>query len=665
MRARILTLAALALVVSCKHAHRGRPGAWTGIGAFTSHAKLMTARVSPKGTYVAVLAEENGLRSLIFQKLATHETTFVLQPDGDSTIGAFDWANDERVVIQMVDQEGDLAAPVTRGEIYAVNADGDAAQMVFGYRVSSTQTSSHIHRGEPERAWGFVVSTLRNDPRHVLIEQTLWSGVGDQRSELYKLDVYNGTKQRIGLSPIAGASFLTDENGELRIASGLDEQANRRFFWFEGPGWRELQTIRGFTARSTPVGFVARDRTVYVSEPDASGFALYVVSLDTGKRELVAQDDTVPPSSFVHDHATGSLVAVEFEPDLPRYAFLDGTHPVCKMLQGMLAAFPDDNVELINATDDDGKALVRVYSDRDPGQYLLVDSESMSAETIGSVRPWIKPEQMAETSAFHIPASDGFRIHGYVTVPPHAPAGAALPMVVVPHGGPHGVRDYWGFDPQVQLLASEGFAVLQVNYRGSGGYGTDYQEAGYRKWGSRVVEDIIDATRFAVRKGYADPGRICIYGASFGGYAAMQATILAPDLFRCAVGYAGIYDLTRLASTGDIALRRSGRGYVRTVAGDDDAALQEQSPVRHADQIRAKVMLIHGKRDERAPIQQAEALRDALTARGRPPEWIVEPREAHGFYDEGAREQMYTRLVRFLKENTGPQAVTGASAPAR
>jgi dipeptidyl aminopeptidase/acylaminoacyl peptidase len=387
--------------------------------------------------------------------------------------------------------------------------------------------------------------------------------------------------------------------------------------------------------------------------------------VDTGDRRLVAHNDVVPASEFVRDDATGRLVAVEFEPDLPTYAFLEPAHPLSRMLQGMLAARPDEHVELINATDDDGKALVRVYSDRDPGQYLVVDAARMSAETIGSVRPWIEPGQMAETSAFHIPASDGFRIHGYVTLPRRSPSAAAPPMVVLPHGGPHGVRDYWEFNPQVQLLASEGFAVLQVNFRGSGGYGSAYQEAGYRRWGSRVVQDIVDATRFAVRKGFADPTRICIYGASFGGYAAVQAAVLAPDLFRCAVGYAGIYDLTLLAKRGDIALRRSGRGYVRAVAGDDDATLQQQSPALHADQVKAQVMLIHGKRDQRAPIEHAEALRDALTARGHPPEWIVEPKEAHGFYDEGARERMYTRMVRFLKENTGPQAVIGATAPAR
>ena len=285
----------------------------------------------------------------------------------------------------------------------------------------------------------------------------------------------------------------------------------------------------------------------------------------------------------------------------------------------------------------------------------------MTAETIADVRPWVKPDSMAEMSAFHIPASDGFRIHGYITMPPNAQPGTPPPLVVLPHGGPHSVRNQWRFDPEAQLLAHEGFAVLQVNYRGSGGYGLAYEKAGYRKWGDRVVQDIIDATRFAVRKGFGDPKRICIYGASFGGYAAIQSSVLAPDLFRCAAGYSGIYDLNLLTRIGDISLRRLGRGYVRTVVGEDSEALAKASPVKHADLIAARVFLIHGSKDERAPIRHAESLRDALTARGNAPEWLVESKEGHGFFDDGARERMYGRLVKFLQENTRPG--TSASSP--
>ncbi len=246
------------------------------------------------------------------------------------------------------------------------------------------------------------------------------------------------------------------------------------------------------------------------------------------------------------------------------------------------------------------------------------------------------------------------RIHGYVTVPRGLAPGSAPPLVVLPHGGPHGVRDRWRFDPEVQMLASEGFAVLQVNFRGSGGYGEAYEEAGYRHWGDRVVQDVVEATRFAIRKGFGDPKRICIYGGSFGAYAALQGAILAPDIFRCAVGYAGIYDLTLLTDSDFAISSRLGRAYIRKVVGEDDAALRAASPALNAEKIKARVLIVHGKKDPRAPFEHAQHLRAALEKSGNPPEWLVEKIEGHGFYDDEAREHMYTRVVRFLHENTPP-----------
>jgi dipeptidyl aminopeptidase/acylaminoacyl peptidase len=662
MQNRTILIALAALAASCQHAQTtASPNAAvpepTGIAAFARNAKFTTAKISPKGTYFAALSEEGGKRTLAFINLATHEFTFVLKPEGDSTIGNFYWANDERVVIEMVDHEGYLAAPVTRGEIYAVDANGRGGQIIFGYRGGGFQTGSHIRKAERELAWGFVISALRNDPRHVLIQQTSMREVGDRTPDIYKLDVYTGLRTRVTSSPLPEAGFLTDENGELRIAVGLDEKTKPKYFYFEEKtGWRELTSIRGFSARSHPIGFVASERAMYVSEPVSDGFALYLVSLDSGERKLVAKSDTVPVSNRVEDSSTGRIVALEYEPDLPAYEFLDTSHPLSRILQGVLAARPNEHVRIVNTTADNRKALVRVYSDRNPGQFLVVDVATMSAESVAQARPWVKPDSMAEMSAFHIAASDGFRIHGYITVPPGAKPGAAAPMIVLPHGGPHWVRDHWQFDPEVQLLAHEGFAVLQVNYRGSGGYGEAYQEAGYRKWGDRVVQDVIDATRFAVRKGFADPKRICIYGGSFGAYAAVQSSILAPDLFRCVAGYAGIYDLGLLSEVGDIRLGRIGRGFVRTAVGEDKRTLEQASPVYHASQIAARVFLVHGKKDERAPIEHAESLRDALAARGNPPEWLVEGKEGHGFADEDARERMYGRLLKFFKENTRPDA---------
>jgi dipeptidyl aminopeptidase/acylaminoacyl peptidase len=649
----------LALLAGSSVAAQPNP-APVGLAAFTVHPRFTDAKISPRGTYLAAISQQGGRRSLVFVNLATRQLASTLSPGGASMVGDFHWVNDERVVVELVDDDGDLAAPVSRGELYAVDATGRGGRRIFGIRAGGRDEPSRLPHAESDRAAAYVVSARPHDDRHVLIAATSMAAASmrDAAAELYLLDVYSGAKTLVTRSPIAGASFLADENGEPRIAYAFDERLVVRVYAREpGQGWSELKALR---PGATPVGYFARKRTLYVNEPVDGEFVLQAVDIDTGERRPLARS-RVPPSSYVFDHATARLLAIEYEPDLPTYEFVDPPHPVTEVLRGLLANDPTEHVKLVSHTRDDRLAVVLAYSDRDPGRFLLVDVARRSAEPVAAMRPWIDPAEMAEKSAFHITASDGVRIHGYFTLPPGHKPGDRPPLVVLPHGGPHFVRDHWAFHPEVQLLAHEGFAVLQVNYRGSGGYGSAYQEAGYRHWGDRMVQDVVDATRWALGKGIGDPQRVCAYGASYGAFAAVQAAILAPDLFRCVAGLSGVYDLADRSALGDFAWSRLGRGYMRTAIGDDESALRNASPALHADRLRAKVLLAHGKKDRMTPFGGAERFRDALAAQGRPPEWLVESNEGHGFYDEAARARMYARLVEFLKENTRPVQAAAAS----
>jgi dipeptidyl aminopeptidase/acylaminoacyl peptidase len=661
MTSRLLALAALVAASAPAVAADPPPPAPTGIARFTRFPRFVDAKISPKGTYLAAVTQEGGRRRLVFFDLRTRKQIWALNPDPENQAGRFTWVNDERVVIELQRFEGDLDAPVSWGELYAVDATGKGGRLVFGYRAGEAQARSRVRRAETDYASARVLGVPKGDDRKVLVASWRWEEVNPVTT-VYKLDVYTGVKTQVTVGPIQNAWFVTDERGELRIAGGLDDKLKPKYFQREPGGfWQELKSLSSLANGSEPVGYVARDKTLYAVEPDGKGFALVALAIDTGARKVLSRQDMVVPRRVVEDHATGRVVAVEWEPDVPVTDVVDPAHPASRVLRGLEATYPDARVEVVSRTEDEKRVVVRVSADRLPGRFLLVDAEKLSAEPLFEERPWIAADEMAESSAFHVAASDGLRIHGYVTLP-RGERKVPPPMVVLTHGGPHGVRDEWGFDPEVQLLASEGFAVLQVNYRGSGGYGDAYEEAGYGHWGDRVVQDVVDATRWAVKKGYADPSRICAVGASFGGYASLQAAILAPDLFRCAVGYAGIYDLTRMSWTGDVPWTHPGRARIRTAVGTDEKALRAMSPVYNADRLRARVLLVHGEEDQRAPIAHAERMRKALTEAGRPPEWLVEPREAHGFYDEGARERMWTRVLAFLRESTAPAA--GRAAPA-
>jgi dipeptidyl aminopeptidase/acylaminoacyl peptidase len=224
------------------------------------------------------------------------------------------------------------------------------------------------------------------------------------------------------------------------------------------------------------------------------------------------------------------------------------------------------------------------------------------------------------------------------------------------HGGPYHVRDSWEFDPYVQALASRGYAVLQVNFRGSGDYGSDFTKAGYREWGGKMQDDVTDATRWAIAQGIADPKRVCIFGGSYGGYAALEGAVKEPELYRCTIGYVGVYDLRLMYTRGDIPQSSSGDNYLKQVLGEDSNQLWDRSPVAHADRIKARVMLIVGGQDWRVPPVQGESMRSALNKAHIEHEWLYQRTEGHGFYDEKNTEDLFGKIVAFLDRNIGAQA---------
>jgi dipeptidyl aminopeptidase/acylaminoacyl peptidase len=263
---------------------------------------------------------------------------------------------------------------------------------------------------------------------------------------------------------------------------------------------------------------------------------------------------------------------------------------------------------------------------------------------------------MAKRIPMRFKASDGLELEAILTVP-RGTSMENLPMVLVPHGGPHGVSDTWYFDGDAQFLASRGYLVLQVNYRGSGDRGYAFEDAGYQKWGTRIQQDLIDGVKWAEAQHYADPKRVCVYGGSFGGYSAMMSVIRAPGLFKCAVGYAGIYDLGMMYKKGDIHESESGRSYLRTAIGTNEAVLDANSPDKLADKIDVPVLLVHGEDDQRAPFAQAKAMRAALDAAHKPYEWLVKPGEGHGFYNEQNNEELLQHLQDFLAKYIGPGTI--------
>jgi dipeptidyl aminopeptidase/acylaminoacyl peptidase len=330
------------------------------------------------------------------------------------------------------------------------------------------------------------------------------------------------------------------------------------------------------------------------------------------------------------------------------------------LLISLMQQFPGEDVDFINASRDGKKVLVKVQADVAPGRYYLYDTDAKKLRFVAARASWIKPEQLADMQPITVTARDGLVLHGYLTRPAGREDAKNLPLVVLVHGGPYGVRDTWGYDPTVQMLASRGYAVLQVNFRGSGGYGQEFMQRGYREWGRKMQDDVTDATRWAIAEGIADAKRICIFGTSYGGYAALEGVVREPDLYQCAIGYVGVYDLRLMYTRGDIPQTDYGVGYLNMVLGGNQDDLAARSPINHLDKIKARLMIVVGGQDERVPPVHGERLHAALEERGVEHEWLYQRTEGHGFYDEAHVADLYTRVIAFLDRNIGTEPAVAA-----
>ena len=308
-------------------------------------------------------------------------------------------------------------------------------------------------------------------------------------------------------------------------------------------------------------------------------------------------------------------------------------------------------VHFIDFSDNGNLLLFAVNSDRDPGTYYLFNKSTGKADMLFTAMSDIEPDDMAARKPFSFKSRDGITLHGYVTLPT-TQSGGKPPFVLLPHGGPMS-SDSWYFERDAQFLASRGYAVIQVNFRGSNGRGTLFENAGYRQWGGKIMDDLVDTVHWLSKDGQIDPARGCVYGISFGGYSALMLAAREPAMFKCAIGYAGVYDLKRIYDEDGTITRKSSYNYWVNAIGKDNEELARYSPSTQAAKITIPVLLIHGGKDKTAPPIQAEVMRDALVKAGRPPEWLYAPNEGHGFYDTKNVTEVYQKMEAFLEKNIG------------
>lgn len=640
-----LLLLAFGLLVTSAHALDPVP-----VEAFARFSKLSNPRMSPDGLHLALTADFGGGNfGLIVFRMSDMEQTALLKLAQYELPVQVDWVSNERLIIGKGRKRGSLELPAFMGEIIATDLDGKNQSYVYGYQ-RSTRTAGI------ERGFGFIAGVPEKRDGSFYMRHLAFDS---NRSMLYNVDASKRSHKLVASLGTKDLSFILTREGTPRYANGTDDDDMYLLFGADtkGENWQPMEA-EAVGGKFVPVAFNADNSKTYAFFSTQGGPASFVLAdLSGANRKVLASNDFASVSDLIYSPPPTQPFAAMVGSGQPSVVYFDPESTEARLHKALSAQMPAVKLQYIDHSADGSVTLVYGYSDRDPGSWYLFNRKSGKVTRLLAPREGIDPNRMGKRRPMRFTTSDGVEIAGFMTLPNGVDDPKNLPTVLLPHGGPHAEGDGWEFDTEAQFLASRGYLVLQINYRGSQGRGRRFEEAGYKQWGTRIQDDLIEGVRWAVAQGYADSKRICSYGASFGAYSAMMVAAKAPDLFKCAIGYAGIYDLSMMFNKGDIKDSKYGRNYLGRVLGNDMQALGAISPTSLAEKIKVPVLLIHGEEDERAPIAQGMAMRDALAKSGNPADWWAVAKEGHGFYNEDNNIALFKRLETFLGTHLGAESV--------
>ena len=591
--------------------------------------------ISPDGRLLAAITpvtvghEQRAMLAILDR--ATRKPLRLLDPGPRAEIQAVTWVDDRRV--------------------FLTNAWSD--DVVHQYRLDPGIIAMDVDGTHKRSFLATVVDPLIDDNAHVLVHACAVRTTQGCRSYVQLAD-NDGMPvgARLATSPDVDVSFFSDNAGRVLFAYAWGDDDRQKLWFLDAGRWRVLNDEAVSGVEVLPIGVSRDGAAAYLrSERKDGPDAIERFDIASGRRAQILRDAVGDPREILWSADGRQPIGALYGDGVPQSRFWNADDPDAHALRALELAFPDESVRFVSGTRDGRYAVVAVRSDRDPGAFYLYDRDSGRTDLIARAKPWLSPSTMARAQPVTFVARDGTPLDGYLTLP--QAADASLPLVVMPHGGPFDVRDAWEYDEEVQLLAAHGYAVLRVNYRGSAGRGRRFVEAGYRQWGGRIQEDIADGVRWAIAQGRIDPARVCIWGTSFGGYAALMGAVRAPDLYRCAISTSGPTDLRVSRRWGDTQRIRYGRRYLDRTVGDDPDALAEQSPLNHVDAFDADVLLVHGRQDERIAFEHARRLSRAMQRAGKPLTTLFLSQEGHAIQGEDNRRLYYATVLDFLAEHLG------------
>ncbi len=584
--------------------------------------------LSPSGDQIAFTKPFNKRMNVFVTRMGSGDT-LRLTSNTDRDIAGYFWKTDSMIV-------------------YLKDKGGDENFHLFGVNVNTGKQQDFT----PFNKVGVqIVDDLVDNPDEMLI------GLNKENPELfdvYRINLKTGALKIEAKNPGGVLNWVTDHNGNVRVAVQSDG-VNTVLLYRDGVKDPFKQVLRtSFKESINPLFFTFDNKYLYVSSTlNRDKAAIVKFDIANGKEmEVLFTHPEVDAEMLSYSRKRKVLTTIDYTTSKSEMKFLDKeTENLYQKLTQLLGTKYEIYITGHNVNED--KFLVRTISDRSLGTSYFYDLKADKLTKIAERAPWLKEEEMCEMKPISFTSSDGMTIHGYLTLPVGLPA-KNLPVIVNPHGGPW-ARDEWGWNPEVQFLANRGYAVLQLNFRGSTGYGKKFWELGFKQWGKTMQNDLTDGVQWLIKEGIADPKRVGIYGGSYGGYATLAGVTFTPDLYACGVDYVGVSNLFTFMKTVP-PYWKPFMEMMFEMVGDpvkDSLMLHDASPVFHVDKIKVPLFIAQGANDPRVNKAESDQIVEALKKRGVKVAYMVKEDEGHGFQNEENQFDFYGAMERFLATHLG------------
>ena len=584
-------------------------------------------KISPNGNRIAYMKPWKTRMNVYVMDIKTNDETRLTSSEERGIYG-FAWLTDERIGY-IKDDGGD-----ENMHFYAINIDG----------------TNELDLTPFENVQARIIDDLEDDPNHIII------GLNKRNPQIhdpYRANVNNGTMEMIAENPGNISGWMTDHDGKLRVAVTSDGVNTSVLYRdSESENFNAILTT-DFKVSVSPLFFTFDNKNLYVaSNRGRDKSAIFEFNIDNAEEgKLIFEHDKVDVGGLMYSKKRKILTGVNYTVAKGETVFFDDWREGIQ--QKLESQLPGYEVGITSFSKDETKAIIVTYSDRSRGTYYHYDVEKNKLTDLGKISPWLNENHMAEMIPIKYKSRDGLTIHGYLTLPVGID-GKNLPVVVNPHGGPW-ARDTWGYRSEIQFLANRGFAVFQMNFRGSTGYGREFWEISFKEWGKSMQDDITDGVNWLIDEGIADPDRIAIYGASYGGYATLAGLTFSPDLYACGVDYVGVSSLFTFMETIPPywELYRSMLYEMVGHPEKDKELLTSSSPLLHVDKIKVPLFIAQGANDPRVKKSESDQIVKALKARGIDVPYMVKENEGHGFYNQENNFDFYREMEKFLQKHIG------------